>query len=81
MQHKVTLGSDVFGNIQRIDNTLESIPEKITKAQDQLENTKVQFENAKQEVNKPFPQEQELIEKTARLNELNILMNLDKEEK
>ena len=61
MQHKVTLGSDVFGNIQRIDNTLESIPEKITKAQDQLENTKVQFENAKQEVNKPFPQEQELI--------------------
>ena len=63
MQHKVTLGSDVFGNIQRIDNTLESIPEKITKAQDQLENTKVQFENAKQEVNKPFPQEQELIKK------------------
>jgi len=80
IQHKVTLGSDVFGNIQRIDNVLESIPEKITKAQEQLENTKVQFENAKQEVNKPFPQEQELIEKTARLNELNILLNLDKKE-
>ena len=80
MQHKVTLGSDVFGNIQRIDNILESIPEKITKAQEQIENTKVQFENAKQEVNKPFPQEQELIEKTARLNELNILLNLDKKE-
>ena len=80
MQHKVTLGSDVFGNIQRIDNILDSITEKITKAQEQLENTKVQFENAKQEVNKPFPQEQELVEKTARLNELNILLNLDKKE-
>ena len=79
-QHKVTLGSDVFGNIQRIDNVLDSISEKITKAQEQLENTKVQFENAKQEINKPFPQEQELIEKTARLNELNILLNLDKKE-
>lgn len=80
MQHRVTLGSDVFGNIQRIDNVLESIPEKITKAQEQLENVKVQFENAKQEVNKPFPQEQELVEKTARLNELNVLLNLDKKE-
>ena len=80
IQHKVTLGSDVFGNIQRIDNILESIPEKITKAQEQLDNTRVQFENAKQEVNKAFPQKQELIEKTARLNELNILLNLDKKE-
>ena len=80
IQHKVTLGSDVFGNIQRIDNVLDSIPEKITKAQEQLENVRVQFENAKQEVNKPFPQEQELIKKTARLNELNILLNLDKKE-
>ena len=80
MQHKVTLGSDVFGNIQRIDNVLDSIPEKIAKAQEQLDNTRVQFENAKQEVNKPFSQEQELVEKTARLNELNILLNLDKKE-
>ena len=80
IQHKVTLGSDIFGNIQRIDNVLDSIPEKITKAQEQFENVKVQFENAKQEVNKPFPQEQELIEKTLRLNELNILLNLDKKE-
>ena len=79
-QHKVTLGDSVFGNIQRIDNAIDSIPMKITKAKEQLENTKVQFENAKQEVNKPFPQEQELIEKTARLNELNILLNLDKKE-
>ena len=80
MQHKVALGSDVFGNIQRIDNILESIQEKITKVQEQLDNTRVQFENAKQEVNKLFPQEQELIDKTARLNELNILLNLDKKE-
>ena len=46
----------------------------------QLENTRVQLENAKAEVQKPFPQEEELAAKTARLNELNALLNLDKKE-
>ena len=47
---------------------------------EQLENTRVQLENAKAEVQKPFPQEEELAAKTARLNELNALLNLDKKE-
>ena len=47
---------------------------------EQLENTRVQLENAKAEVQKPFPQEEELSTKTARLNELNALLNLDKTE-
>ena len=47
---------------------------------EQLENTRVQLENAKAEVQKPFPQEEELATKTARLNELNALLNLDKTE-
>ena len=47
---------------------------------EQLENTRVQLGNAKAEVQKPFPQEEELVAKTARLNELNALLNLDKTE-
>ena len=47
---------------------------------EQLENTRIQLENAKAEVQKPFPQEEELSMKTARLNELNALLNLDKSE-
>ncbi len=80
ISYKVTLGADVFGNIQRIDNMFDDIPNKIKLTTDQLENTKVQFENAKIEVEKPFPQEEELARKSKRLDELNILLNLDKRE-
>ncbi len=80
ISYKVTLGADVFGNIQRIDNMFDDIPNKIKLSTDQLENTKVQFENAKIEVEKPFPQEEELSRKSKRLDELNILLNLDKRE-
>ena len=78
--HTVALGDDVFGNITRIDNRIERIPELIETAKDTLENTKRQFENAKAEVQKPFPQEDDLKAKTARLDELNILLNMDKKE-
>lgn len=71
---------DIFGNIQRLDNALNSFQEKLTACEAQLENTKVQLENAKLEVQKPFPQEDELKTKTARLNELNAMLNLDKRE-
>ncbi len=80
IQHKVILGSDIFGNITRIDNEIEDISFVLDAEKNELENIKTQCENAKQEVSKPFPQEQELAEKTARLNELNILLNLDKKE-
>lgn len=59
---------------------LNSFQEKLTACEAQLENTKVQLENAKLEVQKPFPQEDELKTKTARLNELNAMLNLDKRE-
>ena len=80
LRHTVTLGTDIFGNIQRLDNALNSFQEKLTACEAQLENTKVQLENAKLEVQKPFPQEEELKTKTVRLNELNAMLNLDKRE-
>ncbi len=80
LRHTVTLGTDIFGNIQRLDNTLGAFEERMAACAEQLENTRVQLENAKAEVQKPFPQEEELAAKTARLNELNALLNLDKKE-
>ena len=80
LRHTVTLGSDIFGNIQRLDNTFGAFEERMAACVEQLENTRVQLENAKAEVQKPFPQEEELAAKTARLNELNALLNLDKTE-
>jgi len=80
LRHTVTLGTDIFGNIQRLDNTLGAFEERMAACTEQLENTRVQLENAKAEVQKPFPQEEELAAKTARLNELNALLNLDKKE-
>lgn len=80
LRHTVTLGTDIFGNIQRLDNALGAFEERMAACVEQLENTHVQFENAKVEVQKPFPQEEELKSKTERLNELNALLNLDKKE-
>lgn len=80
LRHTVTLGTDIFGNIQRLDNTLGTFEERMAACIEQLENTRVQLENAKAEVQKPFPQEEDLAAKTARLNELNALLNLDKTE-
>ena len=80
LRHTVTLGTDIFGNIQRLDNTLGVFEERMAACVEQLENTRVQLENAKAEVQKPFPQEEELKTKSARLNELNAMLNLDKRE-
>lgn len=78
--HFVALGDDVFGNITRIDNRIERIPELLETAKAELANTEKQFETAKLEVQKPFSKEEELKAKTTRLDELNILLNLDKKE-
>lgn len=80
MQYRVELGPDVYGNITRLDNALAGISEEITESEEKLRNLKTQLENAQEEVAKPFAQEQELKMKTARLSELNILLNLDKAE-
>ena len=76
----IHLGSDPVGNITRINNLLESYPVKMTDAEQKLETVKEQLENAKQEVVKPFPKEQELNQMLERLAELNALLNMDEQE-
>lgn len=76
--HTMPLGTDLFGNILRLDNTLAALPTQLEACREQLENVRVQMENAKAEIAKPFPREEELQSKTARLDELNILLNMDK---
>ena len=80
LRHTVTLGTDVFGNLQRMDNALEGLPIKEQTCREQLSNLQTQLETAKVEVQKPFPREAELNTKTARLEELNSLLNLDHKE-
>ena len=74
------IGSDIFGNILRLDHLLDGMEDRMRACKEQLENTKLQLENAKLEVDKPFPHEDELKTKSARLDELNILLNMDKRE-
>lgn len=76
----VPLGDDAHGNIVRIDNGIERFEEALADTKNSLENTEKQYETAKQEIEKPFAKEDELRAKTARLNELNILLNMDKKE-
>lgn len=78
--YHVLLGTDIHGNITRLDNKIQEIPDKMLRCQDKLENLKVQLENAKEEAQKEFPQEAELAEKVARLGELNVLLDMDKKD-
>ena len=78
--YHVPLGSDIHGNITRLDNKIQELPDKMLRWQDELENLKVQLENAKEEAQKEFPQEEELAEKVARLGELNVLLDMDKKD-
>ena len=76
----VPLGDDAHGNIIRLDNGIERFAESLSLAENDLENTTNQLETAKKEVQKPFIGEEELKTKLARLDELNILLNMDKRE-
>lgn len=80
LRHTTALGTDIFGNIQRLDNLLEAMPDKLKNCEEQLSNTRQQLDNAKAEVEKPFPHEEELTTKTARLAELNALLDMDKKD-
>ena len=80
LSHTIELGSDIHGNIQRMENILEAFPIRLSACEKVLDTLKEQMENAKSEVEKPFAQEQELSEKTARLAELDALLNIDKRE-
>jgi N12 class adenine-specific DNA methylase len=80
LSHKVALGTDIGGNITRLDNILAGLPEKLDACRQQLEAAQSQLVAAKAEIEKPFPQETELAEKSQRLAEVNIALNLDKRE-
>ena len=80
LRHQVFLGSDVYGNIQRLDNALEGLPASLAKTQEGVKSAQQNLEQAKAELNKPFPFEEELATKSARLGELNALLDMDKPE-
>lgn len=78
LSYSVELGTDTFGNMSRINNTLRTeIPERITTSKNQLESLCQQVEDAKKELKNPFAQEQELINKETRLAFLNAQLNID----
>ena len=81
LSHTVTLGADVFGNITRLDNALENLAGSLEAEQNRLVETRGQLENARAELQTPFAREAELAEKTKRLKELNILLNMDEKDK
>ena len=77
LSHTIELGSDPVGNITRLENALAAIAEDLEQNRDKLTNLTAQMEEAKLEVKRPFPQEQELAEKISRLNVLRIALNMD----
>ena len=77
MTHRATLGTDPRGNLTRIDNALAQMPQRLEAVKNQLDNLYQQQAAAKAEVGKPFAQEQELRDKSARLAELDVLLNID----
>ncbi len=81
LSHTAVLGADVYGNLTRIDNVLDGLTTKRDTVIAELDNTRVQLENAKTELAAPFSREAELTEKTARLKELNILLNMDEKDR
>ena len=80
LSHTVKLGTDIRGNLTRLDNVLEGFTDSLKNCEGQLMSVQAQMEAAKGEVDRPFPQEQEYADKSARLKELNILLNMDEKD-
>jgi N12 class adenine-specific DNA methylase/adenine-specific DNA methylase len=80
LTHTVTLGSDIHGNIIRLDNTLEGFDSRLQNCENQLAETQLQMKTAQGEVLRPFPQEQEYLTKSTRLKEVNSLLNMDEKD-
>ncbi len=80
LSHSVILGNDNLGNITRINNEIDGLSSDLEREKTELENTKIQFENAKEECKRPFKQEQELKEKSKRLDEVNVLLNMNEKD-
>ena len=81
MSHTVTMGTDVYGNLTRIENALANMPQKLEKAEERIAELERQTEQAKAELGKPFAQEKALEAKAARLAELNAALNIDEKRK
>src|SRR5574344_1728732 len=81
MSHTISLGADIFGNITRMDNLIDGLAKELAEYQASLQDTRTQLANAKAEMETPFAKEEELAEKSARLKELNILLNMDQKDK
>ena len=81
MSHAVTMGTDVYGNLTRIENVLANMPQKLEKAEERIAELERQTEQAKAELGKPFAQEKDLEAKAARLAELNAALNIDEKRK
>ena len=81
MSHTISLGADIFGNITRMDNLVDGLAKELAEYQAALQDTCTQLTNAKAEMETPFAKEAELVEKSVRLKELNILLNMDQKDK
>jgi hypothetical protein len=81
LSHTTPLGTDIHGNIMRIDNKLNGLADSMQRCEGKLADVQTQLEAAKGEVGRLFPQEQEFAEKSARLKEVNILLNMDKKDR
>ena len=81
LSHTVSLGTDIFGNITRLDNALESMDTKLKECNEQLAVVKTQLATAKEQVKGSFPREQELVEKTARLATLTVDLKFNEKDK
>ena len=77
LQHSISVGGDIQGNITRLDNLISRLPDRLEVCKEKLAETEKQIENAKAEIARPFPKEQELKEKSERLAELNALLDMD----
>ena len=78
--YEVELGSDIHGNITRIDNAISNFSKEVERAKAKLEETQKQFENAKEAVKVPFDKDEELKQKTKELDQINAKLNLDRNE-
>ena len=81
MSHTISLGADIYGNITRMDNVVDGLAKELDEYQSVLQDTQTQLANAKAEMETPFAREKELAEKSARLKELNILLNMDQKDR
>lgn len=81
MSHTISLGADIYGNITRMDNLVDGMVKELENYRTVLQDTHTQLANAKAELETPFAKEAELAEKSARLKELNILLNMDQKDK